>query len=138
MVVNLKIVSSPHPPPVHYKRPFVNFICHGISVGRDHKAASLSQYLRLTKLYPRAEGGLLARLFIYLFIFPEMNPMCLPRVEGRDRMEAIKYKEPFLKRKGRGRACRTKLLLEDLGFQFGIFSHSRFQICIIKPRTRER
>lgn len=47
--------------------------------------------------------------------------MCLPRVEGRDRMEAIKYKEPFSKRKGRGGACRTKLLLEDLGFQFGIF-----------------
>lgn len=42
--------------------------------------------------------------------------MCLPRVEGRNRMEAIKYKEPFLKRKGWGRACRTKLLLEDLGF----------------------
>lgn len=42
--------------------------------------------------------------------------MCLPRVEGRNHMEAIKYKEPFLRRKRRGGACRTKLLLEDLGF----------------------
>lgn len=113
---NLKIV----PPHTHTPSPLQEalrkFRLSWNQCWEGPKAVSLSQYLRLTKLYPRAEGVLLARLFIYLFIFPEMNPMCLPRMEGRNRMEVIKYKEPFLKRKGWGGACRTKLLLEDLGF----------------------